>query len=89
MARPVLLLALLLSGVFAAQAADSLACEGKLNKRGQKHGSWNCKKDGKAVRREMYKNGELKGYIIFNDKGEVIETRNRRGKVKKYTPCGC
>ncbi len=70
-------------------AGDSLSCEGKLNKKGEKHGIWACRKDNKVVRREQYRNGVLKGYVIFNEKGEVIETRNKKGKVKKYTPCGC
>jgi len=70
-------------------ASDSLSCEGKLDGKGEKHGIWACRVNGRLVKREQYKHGVLKGYIIFNAKGEAVETRNRKGKVKKYTPCGC
>jgi hypothetical protein len=70
-------------------ASDSLACTGKYNKKGEKHGTWACRKDNHVVRREQYKNGMLKGYVIFNEKGQVVETRDRKGKVRKFNPCGC
>jgi hypothetical protein len=89
-----MLRAFFLSGLFSiffinAYAVDSLSCEGRHNRKGEKNGVWACKKNGQLVKREKYKNGVLKGYVIFNEKGQVIETRNRRGKVKKYNPCGC
>lgn len=73
----------------ASYAGDSASCEGKFNNKGEKHGMWACRNGGRVVRKENYRNGVLKSYTIFNEKGEVIETRNRKGKVKKYTPCGC
>jgi hypothetical protein len=72
-----------------AYGLDSLACQGKFNANGQKHGLWACREAGRVVRKENYKNGVLTSYTIFNDKGEVIETRNRKGRIRKYTPCGC
>ena len=69
-------------------AEDSLICSGK-SKDGLKEGVWLCKKGEKIYRKERYKKGVLQTYLIYDEKGRIIETRNRKGKVKKYTPCGC
>ncbi len=70
-------------------ASDSLVCEGKYDRLGQKHGMWACKKGNYVHSREKYHHGVLKTYIIYNDKGQVLETRNRKGRIRKYNPCGC
>jgi hypothetical protein len=71
----------------AAWAGDT--CEGSYNSSGKKEGIWLCKKDGKIYRKERYKKGELLTYMLYNEKGQLIETRNKKGKVRKYNPCGC
>ncbi len=72
------------------KANDSLVCSGKFDPMGKKHGVWICATPaGKLVRKERYKHGELSTWLVFNAKGQVVETRNRKGKIKKYTPCGC
>ncbi len=71
------------------QAEDSLNCTGKFNLKNEKNGVWICKKNQKLIKKERYKNGKLLTYILFNEKGEIIETRNKKGKIKKFNPCGC
>jgi hypothetical protein len=82
-------ISLLLFCATQAYGSDSLTCTGKLNKKGEKHGSWVCRNDNRVVRSEQYRNGVLKSYIIYNEKGQIIETRDRKGKTRKYNPCGC
>ncbi len=72
-----------------AWANDSLVCEGKYTNDSVKNGIWVCR-SGKIVRKkEHYKNGVLVSYILFNEKGQMVETKNRKGKIKKFNPCGC
>jgi len=72
-----------------AWANDSLVCQGKYSHDTLKNGIWVCR-SGKIVRKkEHYKNGVLTSYILFNEKGQMVETKNRKGKIKKYNPCGC
>jgi hypothetical protein len=72
-----------------AWASDSLACQGKYGIDKLKNGIWICR-SGKIVRKkEHYKNGVLVSYILFNEKGQMVETKNRKGKIKKFNPCGC
>jgi hypothetical protein len=70
-------------------AADSLSCTGRFDKKGVKHGKWACRNSQHVVRTEQYRHGMLIGYTVFNDKGDIVETRNRKGVVKKFNPCGC
>lgn len=83
--------ALLFSIFFIKQlkAEDSIQCSGKFNHKSEKHGVWICKKNQILVKKERYKNGTLITYFLFNEKGEIIETRNKKGKIKKFNPCGC
>ncbi len=71
------------------QKNDSLVCTGQYNKDSLKNGVWLCKNGKKIIKKERYKNGILSTYILFNEKGEIIETRNKKGVIKKYNPCGC
>ncbi len=70
-------------------AADSLQCSGSYSKDSVKNGIWLCRKGNMILRKERYVKGILSTYIIYNEKGQIIETRNKRGKVKTYKPCGC
>lgn len=70
-------------------AQDSTTCEGKFDSDNKKHGLWVCRSGGKVVKTERYRHGVLRTYIIYNDKGEAIETRDRKGKVRTLNPCGC
>ncbi len=83
-----ILLAFVFSATHAA-AADTLSCSGAYKEDSLKHGVWVCKSDGRIVRKERYQNGKLVSYIRFDQRGQIVETRNRRGKVKHYKPCGC
>jgi hypothetical protein len=76
-----------LSTSFASDTA--VICEGKKTASGEKHGIWICKKNGLIIKKERYKKGLLQTYIVYNNKGEIIETRTRKGQIKKYEPCGC
>ncbi len=85
-----LLIGLLFLSAAELKGLDSLSCTGKYNKAQQKHGTWVCRDtSGKIVRSERYKHGKMMNYILFNDKGRIIETRDKKGKVRKYNPCGC
>jgi hypothetical protein len=71
-------------------ANDSAAvCTGKYDKDSLKHGVWVCRKDNHLTLKEKYKHGVLLYYIKFNEKGAIVETRNRKGKINKRNPCGC
>jgi hypothetical protein len=85
----VIFLAAFLAFTVYTYAADSLTCTGGFDKKGQKHGAWICRKDNHVLKKENYKHGTLRSYMLFNEKGQVTETRSRKGKVKKYNPCGC
>lgn len=85
---------LLLFGVFCyfnnAKANDSsLICKGKTETNGNKDGVWICKKNGRLNKKEVYKNGILTTYTLYNNKGEIIERKKKNGKIKHYKPCGC
>lgn len=64
-------------------------CSGNFDRNKRKHGVWVCREGSKVVKKERYRHGELLTYIIFDEKGKVIESRNRKGKIKKFNPCGC
>lgn len=66
----------------------SIICNGQKNINGQKQGVWLCKQNNSILKKERYKNGLLITYTLYN-KGEIIETRSKKGKIKKYEPCGC
>ena len=69
---------------------DSLNCIGKLDKDGKKHGVWVCRNNnGKLVRKERFRHGDLSTWIIYNAKGQMVQSRDKKGKIRKYTPCGC
>lgn len=68
---------------------DSLQCSGSYIQDSLKHGDWVCKNGNRIIRKEKYKNGVLISYIVFDNKGKIIETRNKKGKIRKYKPCGC
>ncbi len=88
--KSILLFALTVFCVGLSKADDSLSCQGKFDKSNAKHGIWKCKNStGKVVKSENYKHGSLIGYTLYNDKGQIIETRNRKGKIRKFNPCGC
>jgi hypothetical protein len=73
-----------------AWADDSLICTGKSDEAGRKHGVWLCKtQKGKLVKKERYKHGELSTWILYNNKGQMIQSRNKKGRIHKYKPCGC
>jgi antitoxin component YwqK of YwqJK toxin-antitoxin module len=72
-----------------AVAGDSLVCSGAYKQDSLKHGVWICKSAGRIVRKERYQNGKLISYMRFDERGQMVETRNRKGKVKHYKPCGC
>jgi hypothetical protein len=82
---------LMLSFCFTTLMASDTAtvCQGKKNINGEKHGVWICKKENILFKKERYKNGSLLTYILYNNKGEIIETKTKKGKIKKYEPCGC
>lgn len=67
----------------------ALVCKGSLNNDSLRHGVWVCYKSGIPVSKERYKNGKLLTRLRFNDKGELIETVDRKGRRKTYKPCGC
>jgi YD repeat-containing protein len=72
------------------QGNDSLNCTGKLDKEGRKNGTWVCRnKEGRLIRKERFKHGDLMTWMVYNTKGQMIETRDKKGKIRKYTPCGC
>lgn len=79
---------LLLTFTLCAKAQND-TCTGQYDNNKQKHGLWICRDNKHVIKKEHYRHGVLKSYILYNEKGEMIETMNRRGKVKKYTPCGC
>lgn len=68
---------------------DSSFCSGKLDKDSMKHGVWICTRNGKVIKREKFKHGRSKGYIKFNEKGDIIETQSKNGIIKKRNDCGC
>lgn len=68
---------------------DSAVCTGKFSRDSLKEGVWVCRIGKRVLSKERYNNGKLQTYIRFNEKGQIIETRNRKGKVKTYNPCGC
>ena len=70
-------------------ANDSTVCKGKYTNDSLKHGVWVCQKGNIILKKEHYKNGVLCSYIFFNEKGQMVETKNKKGKIKKYKPCGC
>ena len=70
-------------------ATDSTFCKGKYTSDSLKYGVWVCQKGNIILKKEHYKNGVLSSYILFNDKGQMVETKNKKGKIKKYKPCGC
>ena len=73
-----------------AKAADTTTlCTGKLDKNGYKTGYWICRKNQLIVKKEKYKSNQLVTYILFDSKGKIIETMNKKGKIKKYSSCGC
>lgn len=82
-----LLVCLGMSGAIAAM--DTTQCSGKHNKAGQKQGVWICRDGKRVVKRERYKDGKLSSYIIYDPKGNIIETMDRKGKVRKFSGCGC
>lgn len=67
---------------------STIVCDGKIIN-GNKEGLWKCVQNNKVVKKEIYKNGVLKTYSIYNQKGEVIETRDKKGRIRNYKPCGC
>jgi hypothetical protein len=72
------------------KAADTTTvCSGKLDKSGNKTGYWICRKNQLIVRKEKYKSNQLVSYMLFDKKGKIIETMNKKGRVKKYSSCGC
>ncbi len=71
-----------------AVAGDTL-CFGAYKQDSLKHGVWVCRSEGRIVRKERYQNGKMISYMRFDERGQIVETRNRRGKVKHYKPCGC
>ena len=72
-----------------AQSTDSLECTGSYVQDTLKHGVWVCRIKGYVAQRSTYKLGKLINYTKFNAKGDIIETRNKKGKTKLYKPCGC
>lgn len=64
-------------------------CRGKMNRDSLQHGVWVCWKGDRLVSKERYRNGKLITRMRFNEKGELIETRDRKGRIKTYKPCGC
>lgn|GEM_PF-1313054 len=85
-------LSIALAFVFTSQlaaASDTLNCSGLYKQDSLKHGVWVCRSQGRIVRKERYQNGKLISYMRFDERGQIVETRNRRGKVKHYKPCGC
>lgn len=69
--------------------ADSSHCSGKFDKDSLRHGVWVCRYNKKVIKREKFKHGRSLGYILYNDKGRMIESSDRKGKVRKYKDCGC
>jgi hypothetical protein len=85
-----LLIGLLFLTTAELKGEDTLSCTGKSDKSQLKHGTWICRNaSGKIIRSERYKHGVMMNYILYNDKGRIIETRDKKGKVRKYNPCGC
>ncbi len=85
-----LLIGLLCFSAAELKGNDSLSCSGKYDKLQQKHGTWVCRNAaGKIVKSERYKHGSMINYILYNDKGRIIETRDRKGVIRKFNPCGC
>jgi hypothetical protein len=89
--KPRLLICLLgLSfGKLFSNTTDSVQCSGAYVQDTLKHGIWICRANNYVLQRSTYKNGKLIDYTKFNAKGDIIETRNKKGKVKHYNPCGC
>ncbi len=77
-----------IQNTFANTQDSSIICEGKTIN-GNKDGVWKCFQNNKVVKKETYKNGVLKTYSVYNQKGEVIETRDKKGRIRNYKPCGC
>jgi hypothetical protein len=72
------------------KASDTTTvCRGKLDKSGNKTGYWICRKDQIIVRKEKYKSNQLISYMVFDKKGKITETMNKKGRIKKYSSCGC
>ena len=69
--------------------ADDTICKGNKDKDSLKHGVWLCAINKIKIKTERYKHGVLQNWILYNAKGEIIETRNKKGKIRKYNPCGC
>ncbi len=89
--KPRLLLCLLglTMGKLWANSADSVVCSGNYVQDTLKHGIWICRTPKYVLQRSTYRYGQLIDYTKFNAKGDIIETRNKKGKVKHYNPCGC
>lgn len=69
--------------------ANDTICKGKYDKDSLKHGVWKCSVLNKTIKTMRYKHGNLQNWILYNAKGEIIETRNKKGKIRQYKPCGC
>ncbi len=84
------ILVTIFSIAFSAKGNDSLSCTGKYGKDGKKTGVWICRNPaGKLVRKERFKHGELSTWILYNAKGQMVQSRDKKGRIKKYNPCGC
>jgi len=43
----------------------------------------------KIIKKEFYKKGVLQYTYFYNERGQVIESTDKKGKVKTYEPCNC
>ena len=56
---------------------------------GQKHGNWDkFNKKGELVTRNTYKKGKRVWTFNYRDE-EVIQSINKKGKIRNFKGCGC
>ncbi len=59
-------------------------------KNGLACGTWlYYNKNGSVIKKEKYKRGLLRYTLLLNEKGQLLESIDRKGKHRMYKPCNC
>lgn len=60
-------------------------------KQGKPCGNWSyfALSTSKIIKKEFYKKGALHYTYLYNEKGQLIESIDKKGVSKVYEPCNC
>jgi len=60
-------------------------------KQGKPCGNWSyyTLSTSKIIKKEFYKKGALQYTYLYNEKGQLIESIDKKGVSKIYEPCNC